>query len=68
MTKFGPRVRKGELQFKVLEKYKRRVPDVDKTIGRFFVSGISTRKLENILEELYGKRISRQTVSKTQKV
>ena len=74
-TKFGfipdlaiPRVRKGELEFKTLEKYRRRAPDVDNTIGNLFVSGISTRKLENILEELYGKRISRQTVSETQKV
>jgi len=74
MTKHGlipdlaiPRVRKGELEFKTLEKYKRRTPDVDKAIGNLFVSGISTRKLENILKELYGKRISRQTVSETQK-
>lgn len=75
MTKFGtipnlaiPRIRKGDIEFKVFEKYKRRAPDVDNAIGRLFVSGISTRKLENILEELYGKRISRQTVSDTQKV
>jgi len=63
-----PRVREGEFQFRTLEKYKRRSPDVDNAIGNLFVSGISTRKLENIFEELYGKRISRQTVSETQKV
>lgn len=75
MTKFGvipdlsiPRVRKGEIQFKVIEKYRRRAPDIDTAIGKLFVSGISTRKLENILEGLYGKRVSRQAVSDTQKV
>jgi len=74
MTKHGlipdlaiPRVRKGDLVFKMLEKYKRRTPDVDSAIGRLFISGISTRKLEDILKELYGKRCSRQTVSDTQK-
>jgi len=74
MTKFGsipdlaiPRVRKGELVFKTIEKYRRRTPDIDSAIGNLFVSGISTRKLESILEELYGKRVSRQTVSDAQK-
>ncbi|MDI6841159.1 MAG: IS256 family transposase [bacterium] len=74
LTKYGPlldlsvpRVRKGEIEFKVLEKYKRRAPDIDTSIGELFISGISTRKLENILEKLYGKRVSRQTVSDAQK-
>lgn len=74
MTKFGyipnlavPRVRKGEMEFKVLEKYKRKAPNIDTAIGKLFISGISTRKLEPILEELYGKRVSRQVVSDAQK-
>ena len=60
VTKYGsipdlavPRIRKGEIKFKPLEKYKRRAPHIDTTIGKLFVSGVSTRKLESILGELF---------------
>lgn len=74
MTKSGfipnlsiPRIRESGFQFKILDRYKRRTPEVDSAIGRLFISGISTRRLESLLKGLYGKRISRQTVSNTQK-
>ena len=36
------------------------------TIGRFFLNGVSTRKLKGLVRELMGKEVSAQTLSATQ--
>ena len=72
LTKYGlidairvPRVDHGGIEFNVFDRYERRRHDVDAAIGRLFLNGISTRKLKGIAKQLYGQKVSAQTVSNT---
>ena len=58
-------MRYGGINFKSIEKYKRRTQEVDAAIGRLFIEGVSTRRLRKIAEEVYGEEISHSTISKT---
>lgn len=60
-----PRMAEGPVDFQLFDKYERRRPDVDATIGRLFLQGVSTRRLRRIAEELFGCPVSATTVSRT---
>jgi transposase-like protein len=72
LTRYGllralqvPRLAEGSLDFQLFDKYERRRPDVDAAIGRLFLQGVSTRRLKDIAQELFGQKVSATTVSKT---
>jgi len=72
LTRYGmiddlnvPRVRDGNIEFRLFEKYQRRQYEVDAAIGRLFLLGVSTRKLKKYACEFLGAEISATTVSKT---
>lgn len=75
MTGFGylaninvPRVREGKISFKVLPRYKRRSKDIDETVLKMFLAGVSTRRVEEVLTPLLdAKSVSATTVSKITK-
>jgi transposase-like protein len=64
-----PRVRtSGLLKFKILDKYQRRAREVDNLIINMFLNGVSTRRVAEVLEPLYGPRsVSAGLVSKITK-
>jgi len=64
-----PRIREGGLNFKIFDRYQRRSRDIDKLLMNMFLSGVSTRRVEEVLEPLYGpKAVSAGLVSKVTKV
>ncbi len=72
LTRYGmiedlqvPRIREGSIDFRLFEKYQRRQYEVDAAIGRLFLLGVSTRKLNKFAREFLGTEISATTVSKT---
>lgn len=59
-----PRTRKGGIEFQTIERYQQRTKDVDRIVKNMFLQGVSTRKVEEVLEPLWGSRaISSTTVS-----
>lgn len=59
-----PRVRSGGLERRLLPRYRRRAPDIDKTVLDMFLAGVSTRRVEEVLRPLMGERtLSAATVS-----
>jgi len=59
-----PRLLAGGVDFTLFDKYQRRQAAVDTAIGQLFLQGISTRKLKNIAQDLFGAPVSAGTVSK----
>lgn len=62
-----PRPRCGNLETEVLNRYERRQEELDKAIGKLFLSGVSARTLGKITTELTGKNLSAGTVSNINK-
>lgn len=59
-----PRLRSGSMNFKAFEKYQQRTTAVNCLIKDMFLSGVSTRKVKEVLKPLYGHNvISAATVS-----
>lgn len=59
-----PRTRKGGIEFETIGRYQQRTKDVDRIVKNMFLQGVSTRKVEEVLEPLWGRRaISSTTVS-----
>jgi len=58
-----PRVTPAQPKYDLFDRYERRQDELDKTIGQLFLAGISTRKLEGIVKDLTGRKVSHQTVS-----
>lgn len=72
LCKFGliedlavPRIREGEIEYRLFEKYQRRQWEVDSAFGRLFLAGVSTHKLKKLSRDLFGKEVSASTISKT---
>jgi transposase-like protein len=64
-----PRLRKGTLSFKVLPRYQRRAPDVNRNVLEMFLAGVSTRRIREVLSPLMGPyALSAQTVSRISQV
>jgi len=63
-----PRIREGGVEFKTIEKYKRRTKDVDAMVLEMYLNGVSTRKIKEVLHVLLGDaNISSSTVSEIAK-
>jgi putative transposase len=58
-----PRTRQGH-QTQVFERYKRRRPELDQTIGEMFIRGVSTQGVGQVLEQLTETKPSASTVSR----
>jgi putative transposase len=58
-----PRLRKGGLRTRVFEQYRRRCRSVDNYIRSLFLGGASTREVGELLERLWGVRLSASAVS-----
>lgn len=64
-----PRLRSGVMKFKTFEKYQQRTETVNSLIKDMFLSGVSTRKVKEVLRPLYDRNvISASTVSAVVKV
>jgi transposase-like protein len=64
-----PRLRSGCVRWKCLPAYKRRTADVDTAILKIFLAGVSTRRVEEVLEPLLGSgTLSSSTVSEISRV
>lgn len=75
LTAFGmvrellvPRLRQGRLRTKVFERYRRRWKSVDSYIRSLFLGGASTREVGELLERLWGIRLSASAVSEIVRV
>ena len=64
-----PRVREGGIESTVLPKYKRRSTEIDEQVLNMFLAGVSTRRVDEVLESLIGGKgnISATTVTKIAK-
>src|SRR5690349_2360619 len=58
-----PRTRSG-YQTQVFERYHRRRPDVDQTIGELLIAGVSMTRVGEVVETLTGSKPSASTVSR----
>ena len=58
-----PRDRDGTFEPKIVEKHQRRIPDFDSKILALYAKGMTTRDIQEIVEELYGVEVSAQLVS-----
>src|SRR5690606_39313172 len=58
-----PRYRYGEFSTELFERYQRSEQALLLAMMEMVVNGVSTRKVENITEELCGKKFSKSTVS-----
>ena len=59
-----PRDREGHYQPTVLPRYQRRQEEVNRLVRKMFLSGVSTRRVQEVVEPLLGEGISAQTVSR----
>lgn len=59
-----PRDREGRFQPGILPRYQRRQGEVNRLVREMFLQGVSTRKVEEVLEPLLGASLSAQTVSR----
>lgn len=58
-----PRDRDGSFEPKIIEKHQRRIPDFDTKILALYAKGMTTRDIQEIVQELYGVEVSAQLVS-----
>ena len=59
-----PRDRDGLYQTKVFPRYERRQKRVNEMVREMFLSGVSTRRVREVIEPLLGDGVSAQTVSR----
>ena len=62
-----PRVADGMYDLEIIDRYGRRQVEVDHAIGQLWLAGISTRRLNDITEEIFGYGIRRSTISRITK-
>lgn len=58
-----PRTRDGKFSVDLFERYQRSEKSLLSTILEMYISGVSTRKVSSIVEELCGKSVSKSFVS-----
>lgn len=63
LTLETPRDRDGTFEPQIVEKHQRRVPDFDAKILALYAKGMTTRDIQEIVQELYGVEVSAQLVS-----
>lgn len=62
-----PRLAEGSYDLEIVDRWGRRQAALDEAIGRLFLAGVSTRRLERVAEELWGIGLSRSQVSEVTK-
>jgi putative transposase len=58
-----PRDRNGTFEPQLIEKYQRRVPGFDEKILALYAKGMTTRDIQEIVQELYGVEVSPTLIS-----
>ena len=58
-----PRDRNGTFEPKIIEKHQRRVPGFDEKILALYAKGMTTRDIQDIVQELYGVEVSPALIS-----
>jgi putative transposase len=58
-----PRLRTLPFDTQIIERYKRRQSRVEEALVEMYLAGVSTRRVEDITEALWGTRVSASTVS-----
>jgi putative transposase len=58
-----PRLRSLPYETQIIERYKRRESSVEEALVEMYLAGVSVRRVEDITEALWGKRVSSSTVS-----
>ncbi|MEZ6101692.1 MAG: IS256 family transposase [Pirellulaceae bacterium] len=58
-----PRDRDGTFEPQIVGKHQRRIPDFDEKILALYAKGMTTRDIQEIVQELYGVEVSAQLVS-----
>lgn len=58
-----PRDRQSTFEPQIIEKHQRRIPDFDEKILALYAKGMTTRDIQEIVQDLYGVEISPQLVS-----
>ena len=63
MTLTVPRLRTLPFDTQIIERYRRRLSSVEEALVEMYLAGVSTRRVEDITEALWGTRVSASTVS-----
>jgi putative transposase len=63
LTIATPRDRDGTFEPQLIEKYQRRVPGFDEKILALYAKGMTTRDIQEIVQELYGVEVSATLIS-----
>jgi transposase-like protein len=63
VTLTTPRDRDGTFEPQIVEKHQRRVPGFDEKILALYAKGMTTRDIQEIVEELYGVEVSATLIS-----
>lgn len=58
-----PKLRQSKFETAIIERYKRRESSVEEALMEMYLAGVSTRRIEDITEALWGNRVSAGTVS-----
>lgn len=58
-----PRLRTLPFETQIIERYRRRQSSVEEALVEMYLAGVSTRRVEDITEALWGTRVSASTVS-----
>jgi putative transposase len=62
-----PKLRSLPFESAVIERYRRRETSVEEALVEMYLAGVSTRRVEDITEALWGTRVSSSTVSELNK-
>ena len=62
-----PKLRNLPFETAIIERYRRRETSVEEALVEMYLAGVSTRRIEDITEALWGTRVSSSTVSELNK-
>jgi putative transposase len=62
-----PKLRSLPFETAIIERYRRRETSVEEALVQMYLAGVSTRRVEDITEALWGLRVSSSTVSELNK-
>jgi putative transposase len=62
-----PKLRNLSFETAIIERYRRRETSVEEALVEMYLAGVSTRRVEDITEALWGTRVSSSTVSELNK-
>lgn len=62
-----PKLRQQTFETAIIERYKRRETSIEEALMEMYLAGVSVRRVEDITEALWGRRVSSGTVSNLNK-